>query len=136
VSILTAGFLKRLHQGGHYVLATYVQWLLKKGDPFLCTNDDAADHYLRLVNLYYSSMNHTDLYRCLRALHNITSLAPATKGTASLASRLRSLLSAPRSLKQNCRVVIYKALNRKPGLYASRLPLPTSLKEYLCALDP
>jgi hypothetical protein len=81
-------------------------------------------------------MNHADLYRCLRQLHNLVSLSPATKGTGYLASRLKSMMSKPRSLKQLSRATVYVALHRKPGLYASRLPLPSSLKDYLCTLDP
>ena len=42
----------------------------------------------------------------------------------------------PRTLKQLARIVIYDRIDRKPSVYANKLPLPPVLKEYVLNFEP
>jgi hypothetical protein len=55
---------------------------------------------------------------------------------SGLCTLVRELYSTPRSLKQMCRVVIYNAMDRKPGMHANKLPLPVPLKDYITNFEP
>ena len=44
--------------------------------------------------------------------------------------------SAPRTLKQMCRVEIYNMIGRRPAVFANKLPLPQVLREYLLNFEP
>ena len=48
---------------------------------------------------------------------------------------IRELYTKPRTLKQLCRVEIYKALGRKAAPLAPKLPLPTQLKDYIINIE-
>ncbi|KAK2727698.1 hypothetical protein QYM36_008253 [Artemia franciscana] len=117
-------FLKR---SLHLVLHHYVQALLKR-DELL---NDNNDYYLRLIDLYYNSMDHKPLYSCLKALNSRVSIEVSSQ---KLSNFLHTLYTNPRSLQQMCRVAIYKSLDRRPAIYLSKVPvtrLPPSLKSYV-----
>uniref|UniRef100_A0A2P2I3J9 Serine/threonine-protein phosphatase 6 regulatory ankyrin repeat subunit C-like n=1 Tax=Hirondellea gigas TaxID=1518452 RepID=A0A2P2I3J9_9CRUS len=117
-----------LKKSSNQVLYYYVQLLVRKEELL----KDSEHRFSRLLYLYYYSMEHVPLYRCLKILHTQTALLPMKQ---QLATILRELYTAPRSLKQICRVVIYNALGRKAAPLVPKLPLPTLLKEYLINLE-
>ena len=78
-------------------------------------------------------MNHAEVYACLRVLLAQTGMNP-TK--TALFSAIRDLHSKPRTLKQLTRISIYNSIRQKPAFYASKLPLPPSLREYLMSFEP
>lgn len=95
---------------------------------------DSLQRFSRIVWLYYLCMEHTKLFHCLKVLHAQAGLIPV-RGSA-LCHLLRELYSRPRTLKQICRVAIYSALGRRPGMHANKLSLPGPLKEYLLNFEP
>lgn len=108
----------------HSVLYHFVQQLAAREHLLL----DPQRSYERIINLLSGCMQHTTLYSCLRVLQTQLCIAPFR---ASLARMLRRLQTNPRSLKQLCRLVIYTSLRRRPAVFASELPLPPPLQQYL-----
>ncbi|XP_063218907.1 ankyrin-3 [Bacillus rossius redtenbacheri] len=120
-----------LKKSASQVLYYYVFLICRKEN--LLT--DPQQHFARIIMLYYLCMNHQELFSCLRILYTQqTGLVPV-RGSA-LCNLVRELLSRPRSLKQICRVSVYQALGRKPGLHINKLPLPASLRDYVLNFEP
>lgn len=89
--------------------------------------------FARIIRLYHLTMAHDELYTCLNILHAQTGMSP-TK--SDLRSVIKALNSQPRTLKQMARVVIYSCIDRRPAIYASKLPLPSALKDYVLNFEP
>lgn len=84
-----------------------------------------------LVMLYALATSHGPLRQALTALSShVLPLAPA------LTTLVTRLASSPLTLKQITRGVIYRSLDRKPGLYVPKLPLPNILKDYILNFEP
>lgn len=97
---------------------------------------DSAQNFVAVIMLFYLCMEHQPLFSCLKVIFTaLHSGIISVKGTALL-NVIRELYATPRTLKQICRVAIYKALNRCPGVHANKLPLPPVLKDYLLSFEP
>lgn len=97
---------------------------------------DPEQRFSSLLWLYYLSMSHKEVYATLGALLRAMEAGVIPVRATALCSLIKELHSKPRTLKQIVRHVIYKSMDRKPGLYVSKLQLPNSLKEYLLNFDP
>jgi len=113
------------------VLYYYIEVICRKEEIYM----DPALSFVRIIMLFYLTMDHKPLYACLRVLFSQSTGLIPVRATALL-NVIRSLHSTPRSLKQMCRISIYKALRRKPGVYANKLPLPPTLREYILNFEP
>jgi hypothetical protein len=120
-----------LKNSSNQVLYYYVIVIGRKEELLL----DPQQRFARIVWLYYLSMNHLELFSCLKVLYTQqTGLIPV-RGSA-LCNLVRELYSRPRTLKQICRVAIYVALRRCPGMHVNKLPLPAPLKDYILNFEP
>lgn len=128
------------YMGGHHeastrrsknpqVLYHFIQILMNKD--FLCHDPDQV--FGRIVSLYHLSMSHRELYGCLKILYAQTGMNP---NMSALCSVIREKHSKPRTLKQMARIVIYNAIDQKPALNASKLPLPPTLRNYIMNFEP
>jgi ankyrin repeat protein len=84
----------------------------------------------RLLMLFYNSMSHAELFRCLRA-----AAADRRPSQHSIMRVVARLASQPRSLKQNARVAVYVGLGRQLETGVPQLPLPPSLQRYLLNVE-
>ena len=116
--------------GSSYVLYQYIQLLMIRDKLWL---NDPEQCFSRLIRLYYLSMNHQELYACLRVLYAQTGMTPAM---SPLCNAIRDLYFKPRTLKQLARVVIYNAISQQPALKSNRLPLPPALQKYVASFEP
>jgi len=73
-----------------------------------------------------------DLYNTIKLIYTQSAIVPVR---TSLCSNLKEIYCQPRTLQQQCRVVIYKQLRRAPAKYMNKLPLPPPLQKYLLAFD-
>jgi len=121
-----------LKKYSNQVLYNYVHLLINK--PQLLGEKD-EQYFVRLMELYYLSMSHNDLYPCVKYLSAQLGINPQ-RHYKTLYSTIRDKFSAPRTLKQMCRVEIYNRIGRRPAVYASKLPLPQVLREYLLNFEP
>lgn len=92
---------------------------------------DPQQTYLRIVRLLYMSMDHKQLYNCLRNLNNIYSTQVPNKQQEGLVSYVCQAYQEPRSLKQSCRFTIYQAVGHRLAQNINALNLPAALKDYL-----
>lgn len=113
--------------GSHPVLYHYVILVSQKDDLAL----DSQQRFSPLVWLYALSMGHRELYTTLSALLRAQEAGVIPVRATALCCLLKELNSRPRTLKQIVRNVIYRSVDRQPGLVVSKLPLPNSLKEYI-----
>ncbi|CAL8108849.1 unnamed protein product [Orchesella dallaii] len=113
-----------LKKSSNKVLYYYIQWLCRKEHLLL----DPEKRFARIIRLYSMCMDHKELYSCLKVLYTQSAIVPVR---TSLCCTLKELYSSPRTLLQQCRVVIYKQLNRAPAKYINKLPLPPPLIKYL-----
>lgn len=116
----------------NHVLGYYVLLISRKVEILI----DPHHRFARILHLFYMCMDHYELYNCLRLLFAQQSGVVPCKGSQTLCNIIKDLYSKPRTLKQICRVSIYNSLHRKPGVYASKLPLPNVLKDYLINFEP
>lgn len=120
-----------LKKSSNHILYYYVMLICRKEELLL----DPQQRFARIVWLYYLCMNHRELFACLKVLYTQqTGLVPV-RGSA-LCNLVRELYARPRTLKQICRVVIYVALGRRPGMHVNKLPLPSPLKDYILNFEP
>jgi len=117
-----------LKKPSNKVLYYYIQWLCRKEHLLL----DSEKKFARLIRLYTMCMDHKDLYNCLKLVYTQSAIVPVR---TSLCQTLKEFHSSPRSLQQQCRVIIYKKLNRCPGMYANKLQLPNALQRYLTSFE-
>ncbi|KAK6620571.1 hypothetical protein RUM43_010863 [Polyplax serrata] len=115
-----------------HVLGYYVHLISRKEQILV----DPLLRFSRILNLFYMSMDHLELYGCLKLLFAQQSGIVPSKGSQILCNIIKDMYSKPRTLKQICRVSIYNALHRKPGVFVNKLPLPNVLKEYLINFEP
>lgn len=120
-----------MKKSSHQVLFHYFHILINK-DRLLW---DPEHTYTRLIRLYFLCMKHKELYHCLRLLSNQLSINPQ-RSCQTLYTVIRDNYSRPRTLKQMCRVEIYNMIQQRPAVYASKLPLPPVLREYLVSFEP
>ena len=92
---------------------------------------------LKLLQLFYNSMDHEALYQCLNAAKFMSRFDPNSTKTPSsgFIKMVNTLASQPRTLMQNARVAIYIALERQLNLRVQHLPLPNPLKRYLTNVE-
>lgn len=120
-----------LKKSSNQILYYYVMLICRKEELLL----DPQQRFARIVWLYYLCMNHRELFSCLKVLYTQqTGLVPV-RGSA-LCNLVRELYARPRTLKQICRVAIYVALGRRPGMHVNKLPLPATLKDYILNFEP
>ncbi len=110
------------------MLYHYVHRLMAKD--FLVRSDAS---FARIIRLYYLSMDHAEVYNCLRLLYAQTGINPAN---SALCSVIREFYSRPRTLKQMARIVINKCVGGRPAPVAAKLPLPPALREYVMNFEP
>lgn len=91
---------------------------------------DPDQTYLRIVQLLYMTMEHKQLYNCLRNLNNMYVTQVPNKQKEALVAYVCERYREPRTLKQSCRFTIYQAVG-KLAQRINSLNLPTLLKEYL-----
>jgi hypothetical protein len=96
---------------------------------------DQEQTFTRLIQLYWLSMKHNEIYQCLKILSNQLSINPI-KSYQALHAVIRDHNSRPRTLKQMCRVVIYNSIEQRPALHVSKLHLPAVLREYILNFEP
>lgn len=84
----------------------------------------------------YLCMEHELLFGCLRTVCSQVAVLAPTRGTQTLLNVLKTMSGTPRSLKQLARLGIYKALDKKPGLLASKIGLPPVLRDYVLNFEP
>lgn len=91
----------------------------------------------RVLMLFYNSMGHRALYQCLNAATFMSRFDPECDRMPSrvFTQVVKKLSSRPRSLKQNARVAIYRALGRQLCFGVAQLPLPNQLKSYLLDVE-
>ena len=89
----------------------------------------------RLLMLFFNSMDHTPLFTCLSSAKIMSRFDPNRSPTFNFLQLVSGLSSQPRSLRQICRVSIYKALDRQLNLKVDALPLPVSVKRYLINIE-
>ena len=118
-----------IKKSSNQVLYYFLQLILRKED-FL---NDPEQRFARIIWIYYLAMDHKGLYSCLKILYSTTGLVPTGH---SLNTFIHDLYANPRSLKQSCRVAIYRSLGRRTAQNISKLPLPTVLKEYILNWEP
>lgn len=115
-----------LKKASSQVLHYYVQQLSRKEELL----DDPEQRFADLLRLFYFTMEHRQLYGCLRSF--LAQPAPlASAGGGRLALLLRSMYCQPRSLKQIARVAIHRALRHQVATLVGKLALPGPLREYL-----
>ncbi|XP_021964481.1 ankyrin-3 [Folsomia candida] len=117
-----------LKKSSNKVLYYYIQWLCKKEHLLL----DPEKRFAKIIKLYAMCMNHRALYTTLKLLHTQSAIVPVR---TSLCSTLKELYTKPRSLMSQCRLVIYRSLQRSPGKYISKLTLPPPLVKYLMGFE-
>lgn len=110
-----------------YILFYYNMLITKK--EFLLT--DPLSTYIKIIYLFYYSMQHEPLYNCMKSLHNLYIAQVPNKITEGLIQTITTLYKRPRTLKQMCRVSIHESLNKKLAQNINRLNLPPPLKEYM-----
>ncbi|XP_023223823.1 ankyrin-3 [Centruroides vittatus] len=118
-----------LKKSCHQVLYYYVQLVIRKEELLV----DLDQRFARLMWLYYYSMNHRELFTCLKILNTQMALVPVRQIVATI---LRQMYTEPRTLKQIARVKIYSALNYSVAPNINKLMLPGPLKEYLMEWMP
>ncbi|XP_064628438.1 uncharacterized protein LOC135488010 [Lineus longissimus] len=92
-----------------------------------------GDHYiLKLLLLFYSSMDHDIVYQSL----NMAKSKFDNQKCERFYHILNELSCQPRSLKQNARIAVYKALDRNLVGRVDLLDIPEILKEYLLEIEP
>ncbi|XP_075233937.1 uncharacterized protein LOC142331757 [Lycorma delicatula] len=118
--------------GSHPVLYHYVIMVSRKDNLIY----DPLQRFASLIWLYYMAMGHHQVYATLGALLRAQQAGVIPVRATALCSLLKEMYSKPRTLKQITRNVIYRSLNRRPGMNVNKLPLPNSLKEYLLNFEP
>ncbi|XP_037907447.1 ankyrin-3 isoform X3 [Hermetia illucens] len=126
------GFRNSFRTNSRYILFYYIILLTKKES--LLTDPERT--YMRIICLFYFSMQHEQLYNCLKSLHNFYVARVPNRQTEGLISIITALYKRPRSLKQLCRVAIFENLNRKLAENVNKLDLPGPLKEYMLNFEP
>lgn len=117
----------RNNNGRNYILFYFIMLIMRK--EFILTDPDK--NYLKIINLFYATMQHDVLYSCLKSLHNLFILQVPTKTTEYLINYIGNLYRKPRSLKELSRVTIYECLDNKLAQNINRLNLPPPMKEYM-----
>lgn len=117
------------NNGKNYLLLYFIMLIMRK--EFILF--DTKQTYSRIIYLFYVSMQHDSLYSCLKSLHNIVQVPH--RAIENLSNIITTLYKGPRTLKQICRVTIYRNLNRKLAQNVNRLQLPPSLKDYILNFD-
>lgn len=107
-------------------LLNYYLMLISKKEFLL-----ADPAYLRIIDLFYNTMEHKPLFLCLRNLNNIFLTQVPNKQQEGLWTHLSMLSRRVRSLKQISRLAIYDAMDKKLAQNINQLNLPGLLKEYL-----
>lgn len=124
-------FRNSFRNSRNYLLFHYIMLITKK--EFLLT--EASATYVKVIYLFYYSMQHEPLYNCMKSLHNLYIAQVPNKNTDGLIALISQLYKRPRSLKQMCRVVIYESMNKRLALNINRLNLPAPLKEYVLSFE-
>lgn len=109
-------------------LLFYFLMLISKKDFVLL---DPEQTYLRIVQLLYQTMEHRQLYNCLRNLNNMYLTQVPNKQQEGLVAYVCKAYREPRTLKESCRNRIYQAVNHRLAQSINQLNLPSPLKEYL-----
>ncbi|XP_073991154.1 uncharacterized protein isoform X1 [Rhodnius prolixus] len=109
------------------VLYHYVILVSRKDDLIL----DSQQRFASLIWLYALTMGHKELYSTLGALLRAQEAGIIPVRATALCALLKELNTRPRTLKQMVRCVIYRSIDRQPGLNVNKLPLPPSLKDYI-----
>jgi hypothetical protein len=115
------------NNGRNYILFYFITLIMRK--EFILTDPDK--NYLKIINLFYATMQHEVLYSCLKSLHNLFILQVPSKTTEYLINYIGNLYRKPRSLKELCRVTIYESLDNKLAQNINRLNLPPQMKDYV-----
>ncbi|XP_041350915.1 uncharacterized protein LOC121369901 [Gigantopelta aegis] len=84
-----------------------------------------------MLMLFYNSMDHQTLFECLSAAKTSAQIYHGDSGSMDILDLINELSENPRSLKQIARVAIYQSIERNCSRVHS-LPIPDSLKRYLC----
>lgn len=88
-----------------------------------------------LLFLFYKTMDHKVLYDCLSTAIFMARFHPMGATGKNFLSLLNEMSENPRSLKQMCRVSIYKAVRRNIATSVDELPLPRAMKQYLLNIE-
>lgn len=115
----------------NHLLFYYVMLITRK--EFILMHPDRD--YMKIIYLFYFTMQHDVLYQCLKRLYNFFIVQVPSRSTEHLVNLIIQLYRQPRSLKEMCRVTIYESLNRKLANNINRLNLPLPLKEYVLNFD-
>lgn len=110
-----------------YLLLYYITLITKK--EFLLADPEL--NYIKIILLFYYSMQHESLHNCLKILHNLLIAQVPNKSTEHLITLISSLVKKPRTLKQITRLKIYDSLNKKLAPNINRLNLPALIKDYV-----
>merc|ERR1719228_3290453 len=124
-------FIRRQTNNQDQVLFHYAQTLVNK-DQLMA---DPEQSFARLINLYYMSMKHKEVYNCLKVLSAQLSIS-STKACQTLYAVIKDMNTKPRTLKQMCRVVVYNSVNQRPATTVAKLPLPRTLQDYILNFEP
>lgn len=92
---------------------------------------DPDQTYLRIVHLFFMTMEHKQLYNCLRILNHMYVTQVPNKKQEAIVSWVCQKYREPRTLKQSCRFTIYQAVQHRLAQKITALNLPTLVKEYL-----
>ena len=92
-------------------------------------------HAVKLLMLFYNSMDHEPLYHCMHSAKFMSRFDPNRSPSVKFIRMVNSFSSRPRSLRQISRVAIYKAINRDLMHKITQLPLPPLLKKYLSDIE-
>jgi SOCS box len=115
----------------NYILFYYVIQITRK--EFILMHPERE--YTKIIYLFYYTMQHEELYQCLKKLHNFFIVQVPSRATEHLVNLITQLYRRPRSLKEMCRITIYESLNRKLANNINRLNLPLPLKDYVLNFD-
>jgi hypothetical protein len=115
----------------NYILFYYVIQITRK--EFILLHPERE--YMKIIYLFYYTMQHEELYACLKKLHNFFIVQVPSRATEHLVNLINQLYRRPRSLKEMCRVTIYESLNHKLANNINRLNLPPPIKDYVLNFD-
>lgn len=120
-------FRNSFRTNSRYLLFYYIVLITKKD--FILNDPDLS--YIRIIHLFYSTMQHDALYNCLKSLHNFYVAQVPSKKTEQLIAVISDLYRQPRNLKQLVRITIYESVKRRLAQTVNLLKLPGPLKDYM-----
>lgn len=107
-----------LRNSKNNLLFYFITLINKKEFVFL----DVDQTYLKIVHLLTMTMDHQQLYNCLRNLNNLYVTQVPKREQEGLVNYVARAYREPRTLKQSCRYTIYQAMENRMAQRINALP--------------